>query len=204
MEPIHGVPSQGLSWKTDESDSTMTRVSHLEGDSFFSVIGFAHSDLLLRLLLHWARKIETNLGPTCSCCNESIRLDVTPIVWSTCQRHFHRSLSLKKPIANWYSRLCQLLFFKGCCCTSAYDDRQRFQRIATPMTTLPPIDSSRHPSHHVSTVSPPHKHKLLWHLPLCSQPLPAVPCMLSTNYFHPNIYTFHVLQQPIFSTHNSM
>ena len=47
----------------------------------------------LRLLLIWARDIELNPGPTCSDCSKSIRCDAIHNVWSTCQRHFHRTYS---------------------------------------------------------------------------------------------------------------
>ena len=59
----------------------------------FSVTGIVNPGLNLRLLLLGAGDIELNLGPTCSGCCKSIRCDTTPIVCSTCQRHFHRTCS---------------------------------------------------------------------------------------------------------------
>ena len=89
------------------------------------------------------------------------------------------------PITIRYSRLCLLLLIRGCCCSTIYDDRHQYQRFAWPMSILPHYDSTNHPFQHVSTVSPPHTQELLWHLPLCTQPLLAEPHVPSIYYFHP-------------------
>ena len=49
---------------------------------------------------------------------------------------------------------------------------------------LPHKDSTQHPSHQVSIVSQPYTQEVLWHLPLCGQPLLDVACLLSTNYLN--------------------
>ena len=128
---------------------------------------------------------ELNPGPTCTGCSMSMRCDATPIVCSTCQRHFHRTCSRLTCTKKVYSWLHLLLLFPGSCCTTSYGGHRQKQRISTPMSTLSHKDSTWHLSHYVSTVFPPHTQEVLWHIPLCGQPLLAVPHMLSTNYLHP-------------------
>ena len=55
----------------------------------FSVTGVVSPAQHLHLLLLRAEDIEQNPGPMLSGCSKSIRCDTTPILCSTCQRHFH-------------------------------------------------------------------------------------------------------------------
>ena len=55
----------------------------------FHAIGDVNPAIHLRSILLRVRDIEPNPRLICSSCDKSMRCDVTPIICSSCQRHYH-------------------------------------------------------------------------------------------------------------------
>ena len=151
----------------------------------FSVTLVVNSAKHLRLVLLRSGVIEPNSVPSVPAAISQYAVRPRP---SSARPSNHLNQLSPHPITKGYSRLYLFLPFPGCYWATKYDDRHRYQRIATPMSTLPHKDMTRHPSHHMSSVSLPRMLELLWHLPQCGKALQAVPCMLSKDYLHPYLY----------------
>ena len=92
VKAFSGRPTNPARWHPD---------LHTCFAAFVFFTGVVDPSLHLRLLLLRAGDIKLNLGTTCFGCNQLILCDSTPIVCSTCQRHFHRTCSRKMVLKAW-------------------------------------------------------------------------------------------------------